>query len=402
MPKLASADDGQLRRRQRWPWWPLLPLYPYGRRRTLVRELVPDQVWAFEQVQGVWYVAVPIRMTVLRVRAGLVLYAPVAPTTEVLEALAALERRYGPVCTIVLPSASGLEHKLPVPAMARAYPTSTVWVTAHQWSFPLPLPLPWLGFPAGRTRVLLQDGVPHGDELDWCPLGPLDLGLGTFLEIACLHRSTGSLLVTDALVAISAEPPPVMALDPTPMLFHARERGDEPMEDSPERRRRGWLRLVLFANYLRPEPLTIPPLKEVLGQALAPGCRSPQSHFGLYPFRWQPGWQAQAEALTGSALGADPVPQVAAVLERLVFVRARGALVQWLQELARLKGVKQLIPAHYSAPVPISAEQLRMMALELEHRKWAPSQGSWSLLAAIDGSLLALGLVPGDDRAAKH
>ncbi len=37
---------------QRWPWWPLLPLYPYGRRTTLVRELIKDQVWSFEQLQG--------------------------------------------------------------------------------------------------------------------------------------------------------------------------------------------------------------------------------------------------------------------------------------------------------------------------------------------------------------
>ena len=50
---------------ERWPWWPLLPLYPYGRRRTLVRELIPGQVWSFEQLLGVYYVAVPIRMTVL-------------------------------------------------------------------------------------------------------------------------------------------------------------------------------------------------------------------------------------------------------------------------------------------------------------------------------------------------
>ena len=58
---------------QHWPWWPLLPLYPYGRRPTLVRELVPGQVWSFEQLQGIFYVAVPIRMTVLRLREGLML-----------------------------------------------------------------------------------------------------------------------------------------------------------------------------------------------------------------------------------------------------------------------------------------------------------------------------------------
>ncbi|NDC36317.1 MAG: DUF4336 domain-containing protein [Synechococcaceae bacterium WB9_2_112] len=105
---------------ERWPWWPLLPLYPYGRKATLVRELVPGQVWGFEQLQGFYYVAVPIRMTVLKLRQGLLLYAPVAPTAAVRRALGQLEAIHGPVQTIVLPSSSGLEHKLPVPAMARA------------------------------------------------------------------------------------------------------------------------------------------------------------------------------------------------------------------------------------------------------------------------------------------
>ena len=122
---------------QSWPWWPLLPLYPYGQRRTLVRELIPEQLWSFEQLQGIFYVAVPIRMTVARVPGGLMLYAPVAPTAEVRRALVDLEQRYGPVRSIVLPTASGLEHKLPVPAMARAFPQAEVWVTPGQWSFPL-------------------------------------------------------------------------------------------------------------------------------------------------------------------------------------------------------------------------------------------------------------------------
>jgi len=69
---------------QRWPWWPLLlPLYPYGRRRSLTRCLIPEQIWAVEQLQGVCYVAVPIRMTVVSISHGLMLYAPVPPTGEV-------------------------------------------------------------------------------------------------------------------------------------------------------------------------------------------------------------------------------------------------------------------------------------------------------------------------------
>jgi hypothetical protein len=37
---------------QRWGFWPLLPLYPYGRRRTLLSELIPGQLWSLEQLQG--------------------------------------------------------------------------------------------------------------------------------------------------------------------------------------------------------------------------------------------------------------------------------------------------------------------------------------------------------------
>jgi hypothetical protein len=383
-----SADP----RRQRWPWWPLLPLYPYGRRRTLVRELIPERLWAFEQLQGVWYVAVPIRMSVVRVPDGLLLYAPVAPTTELLEALRELEGRWGPVRAIVLPTASGLEHKLPVPAMARAFPAAQVWVTARQWSFPLNLPGAWLGFPPGRTRVLLEEGVPYPEQLAWSALGPLDLGLGCFLEVACLDRASGALLLTDALVSIPAEPPALFDLDPTPLLFHARERGSEPLRDDPEQRRRGWARLVLFANYLRPAPLAVPPLAEVLREAFAPGCRSARAHFGLFPFRWQPGWEQEAEAL----LGSQGRPQVAAVLERLVFPRQRAALLAWLRQLEACGEPRWLVGAHYAAPVPLEPGALAGLADALEKRDWAVDGGSWAFLASIDRALVRAGVVPGD------
>ena len=376
---------------QRWPWWPLLPLYPYGRRRTLVRELVPDRVWSLEQLQGVFYVAVPIRMTVVRLRQGLLLYAPLPVTAELLAALRELEERCGAVCTIVLPTASGLEHKLPTPALARAFPQATVWVAPGQWSFPLRLPASWLGFPATRTRVLFEQGLPHEDELTWRPLGPLNLGLGTFMEVACLHRASGALLVTDALVGITADPPAVFQADPTPLLFHARDRGDQPLSDSSEQRRRGWQRLVLFASYLRPARLQVPGWREVLAQAFAPGLRNPRSHFGLYPFRWRDDWQEEFRALVPEG---EPVAQVAPVLERLVFPRCREALVAWIRELATLDGLRWLVPAHYEAPLPCSAASLRALADGLERRPWAPDAGSWTTLARIDRTLLNLGLVP--------
>ncbi|MEY4770878.1 MAG: hypothetical protein RLZZ346_133 [Cyanobacteriota bacterium] len=391
LPPASAVSAPPTNADQRWPWWPLLPLYPYGRRPTLVRELIPEQLWSFEQLQGVFYVAVPIRMTVARVRGGLMLYAPVAPTAQVRRALLDLEQRYGPVQSIVLPTASGLEHKLPVPAMARAYPEATVWVTPGQWSFPLNLPASWLGFPRRRTRVLGDQGYPHSDALQWLSLGPLDLGLGRFQEFSCLHRSTGALLITDALVAINPQPPELFDADPTPLLFHARDRGDQPLTDSPELRLKGWQRLALFASYLRPEALSVPPLPQLLAQAFRPGCRDARSYFGLYPFHWSRSSAAVFAELQGQAVGGL---QVAPVLERLVFPRAQALLLAWLRRLAELPELRWLVPAHYDAPVPCTGEQLLQLAQALEQRAWAPSQGDWTYLAGIDGLLLRSGVVP--------
>ncbi len=378
---------------QRWAWWPLLPLYPYGRRPTLMRELVPNRVWCFEQLHGVWYVAVPIRMTAVKVEGGLMLYAPLPATKEVIGGIRALENAHGPVLSIVLATSSGLEHKLPVASLMRACPQATLWISERQWSFPLQLPSSWLGFPAGRTKTLGQDGFPHPAQLDWIPLGPIDLGLGTFHELACVDRASGALLVTDALVSIPAAAPSIFELDPTPLLFHGRERGYEPLGDTLERRQKGWKRIVLFANYFRPEAVSVPSLPELISDSWAAEQRSPRTHFGLYPFRWSEDWEVQADRLIHppeAAIGFGVAP----VLERLVFVRSQSLVLAWLRRLASVGDLNLLIPAHYGE-VPLSSSQVfGDLADQIEQRSWAPSEGSWQLLATIDRLLVRSGLVP--------
>jgi len=49
-----------------WRFWSTVPIYPYSRRRTIRREILKDTIWTFEQVQGIFYVVVPIRMTVIK------------------------------------------------------------------------------------------------------------------------------------------------------------------------------------------------------------------------------------------------------------------------------------------------------------------------------------------------
>jgi hypothetical protein len=377
---------------QGWSWWPLLPTYPYGKRLSRFTELIACRAWAVEQFHGIWYVAVPIRMTVLRLdQGGLLLYSPLPPTQEVLNFIRKLESTHGYVRTIVLASSSGLEHKTSLPALARAFPNSDIWISAQQWSFPLDLPLSWLGFPRSRTHVLFKDGLPHSDEIDWLALGPLNLGLGTFLEVACHHRSSGVLLITDALVSIPKQPPILFDLDPNPLLYHARDSGSEPMLDTPQQRLKGWQRIVLFANYLRPHLLQVRGFLPLVNDFLAADDRKAVNHFGFYPFLWPNGWLADVDEF----FAASPLPiRIAPVLERLVFVRARHSFVAWLRDLALLADEFALIPSHYDAPVLISSHILEQLAESIETRPWAPDHGSWQVLARLDALLLRYGLVP--------
>ena len=380
-------------RSRRWAWWPLLPLYPYGQRRTVIRELVPNCLWTFEQLHGVWYVAVPIRMTLIRVGDALLVYAPIPPTEEVVASLRDLEKVHGSIRAIVLGTSSGLEHKLPVPALARAFPGATIWLSPRQWSFPIQLPSSWIGFPRDRTKILFQDGVPYPDQLAWIPLGPLDLGLGTFLDVACLDRATGTLLVTDSLVSITTAPPPLFDDDPTPLLFHARDEGSEPLTDTPANRSKGWRRIVLFANFFRPASVSVPSLPILMRDLFSPECCNARSHYGFYPFRWSETWQEESDELLGDFQEQHFPFRLAPVLERLVFPRAKSIFLSWLKDLSNRNEIRQLISAHYHAPQSITPQHLANYADLLEKSAWAPSEGSWKTLASIDRSLLRLGVV---------
>ena len=106
--------------------------FPSASRATVRRELVPGRMWSFEQVQGVIYVHVPVRMTVVALDGGgLFVYAPVAPTQECLRLVTELEDQYGRVAHILLPTLA-LEHKAFAGAFAASRPEATLWVANAQ------------------------------------------------------------------------------------------------------------------------------------------------------------------------------------------------------------------------------------------------------------------------------
>ncbi|WP_204150332.1 DUF4336 domain-containing protein [Leptolyngbya sp. CCY15150] len=338
-----------------WPFWPIVPIYPYGQRRTLRQEVVPDWIWTFDQCQGILYVIVPIRMTVVRLEAGgLLVYAPIAPTRECMRLLRDLEARYGQVQHIILPTVSGIEHKVFVGPFARQCPEAQVWIAPDQWSFPVNLPLSWLGLPRQRTRALPMSGnTPFAQEFDYAILGPINLGLGPFEEVALFHRRSRTLLVTDCVVSVPEQPPAIIQQDPYPLLFHAKDHGGEIVEDQMRSRLKGWKRIVLFAFYFRPSALEVVGTLQSIQDAFKASDRSRKAYFGWYPFRWQDTWEASFETLR-----ANGQLFVAPILQTLILNRAPVETLNWVERVARWD-FQRIIPCHLDAPIQATPEQFR-------------------------------------------
>ncbi|MBD2163284.1 DUF4336 domain-containing protein [Calothrix membranacea FACHB-236] len=346
-----------------WFFWFTLPLYPYGERRTIRKEVIKDTIWTFDQMQGIFYVVVPIRMTVVKLETGgLLVYAPVAPTPECIRLVNELAAEHGDVKYIILPTISGLEHKVFVGPFARFFPQAQVFVAPSQWSFPLNLPLSWLGLPRKRTQILPADSkkTPFADEFDYAILGPIDLGPGRFAEVAFFHKRSHSLLVTDAVISVPEEPPAIVQLDSYPLLFHAKDNAGDIVADNQANRRKGWQRIALFALYFRPSVLNIPGFGEVLRDANKAPERSKKAYFGLYPFKWQADWQRSFDALRG-----DGRLFVAPILQTLILNRAPQETINWANKVASWN-FEWIIPCHFDAPIKAQPHQFRQAFSFLE------------------------------------
>lgn len=383
-----------------WPFWPTVPIYPYDKRRTIRLEVVKDRVWTFEQVQGIFYVVVPIRMTVVKLdEGGLLIYAPVAPTRECVRLVNELVVEYGEVKFIILPTISGIEHKVFVGPFARCFPNAQVFVAPHQWSFPLNLPLSWLGLPAKRTQKLPENSsqTPFANQFEYKILGPIELGPGRFEEVAFFDKTSRTLLVTDAVVSVPENPPVIVQIDSYPLLFHAKDKASDIIEDNSANRRKGWQRISLFALYFQPSVLEVVKWGDVFRNALKAPDRSRQAYFGLFPFKWKQEWERSFEALRGEGR-----LFVAPILQTLILNRAPRETLDWADGVASWNFVR-IVPCHFDSPLPVGPFQFRQAFSFLEKQP-AVSGGvfgsntyplpeeDFKLMREIDGRLR--GIVP--------
>ncbi len=385
-----------------WPFWLAMPLYPYGRRQTLCTEVVKDKVWAFDQVQGIIYVTVPIRMSVVKLDAGgLLIYAPVAPTPECIRLVKNLVEQHGDVKYIILPTISGLEHKVFVGPFARRFPNAQVFVAPNQWSFPVNLPLSWLGFPSKRTQILPSDSskAPFADQFDYAILGPIELGPGRFGEVAFFDKRSRTLLVTDSVLSVPEEPPEIVQLDPYPLLFHAKDDAFEVVEDTEANRRKGWQRISLFAFFFQPSALEVVKMGQSIRDTFKAPDRSKQSYFGWFPFKWKDDWKQSFDALRGGGR-----LFVAPILQTLILNRGPRETIDWAEQVASWN-FQRIVPCHFDAPIEAEPRQFRQAFAFLEkqpslsedfsgNRSHSLPEEDFEFLRALEENLNRIGITP--------
>ncbi|MFN5595260.1 MAG: DUF4336 domain-containing protein [Aphanizomenon sp.] len=383
-----------------WRFWPVVPIYPYGERRTICKEVIKDTIWIFDQLQGIFYVVVPIRMTVVKLeKGGLLVYAPVAPTGECVRLLNELISKHGNIKYIILPTISGIEHKVFVGPFARRFPTARVFVAPGQWSFPINLPLSWLGLPGKRTHILPENSqeAPFAEDFDYAILGPIDLGLGKFAEVAFFHKRSHTVLITDTIVSVPAEPPAIVQLDPYPLLYHAKDQAFDMITDTPANRLKGWQRVTLFALYFSPSVLEVPTWSQVWRDAKKAPERSRKAYFGFFPFQWRENWQDSFDILRGNGR-----IFVAPILQSLILNRAPQETINWADKVAKWD-FQWIIPCHFDAPIKAESQQFRQAFGFLEKQpvggfvssnSYLLPEDDFKLLRNIDAGLNKFGIVP--------
>lgn len=354
---LANPFDAQaeITKDSIWPLWPALPVAPYARRRT-IRKQIADGVWTFDQLIGIYYVHVPIRMTVVRSGDGLLVYAPVAPTKECLKLVKELTDQYGPIKYIILPSVA-VEHKVNAGPFARNFPEAEFYVTDRQYSFPVALPSAFLGLPKwtkqlpsssslGDTPNIFGEGI----EYEVLTVKP---GPGSqFQDVALFHKSSKTLLICDAVFATTSEPPAILTEEPEytrALLFHARESKNDIVVDTPEARRKGWRRIVLLFNFFFPGSgtgnLGLGPIVDAL---TTPGYKDGWG--GWKPFSWK-----ESEVKDFEVFSAGGKPTVLPIIQ-IILSRGPKEVSEWLAKVTQWKFVR-VIPAHLDSPLAIGPKE---------------------------------------------
>lgn len=370
--------------------WGILPVGTYKSKKTLMKEIVPGKIWTLDQKFGILNVQVPLRMTVVKLSdGGLWCYNPVAATQEVVSMLKGLIEEYGPLKHIVVGSVA-LEHKVYAGVLAQKLPDTRVWLQPGQYSFPTDLPNSFLGFPSSRTKTIPKSAAEAPEDwkdFDFLTLGPLISKDGAFGETVFLHKGTKTLIVTDTVLEVTEEVPEICAIDPQPLLYHARDTVTQVVENTEEVRKRGWRRIALFGLFFTPSAIDIKDA-DVAFKERRPEIDS--DFIGIYPWDWVRDDKASFDALTGGLL-------VAPILQTLILNREPIEVLDFADAVSKWN-FERIIPAHFKNDLKYNGSDFRRAYTFLEEAgepkgQPKPLAGDLKLLRDAEQSLLISGAI---------
>ncbi|KAK9105156.1 hypothetical protein Scep_022000 [Stephania cephalantha] len=304
------------------------PLGPFLNRCTIRTEAVKNLIWMFEQEQALGFssVSTNIRMTVIKLKSGgLWVHAPIAPTKECIKLVKELG---APVEHIVLPTFA-YEHKIFVGPFSRKFPRAQIWVAPRQWSWPLNLPLEFVGIFRAKTLVDEDLSTPWSDEIEQKLLSSPEVGIGPYVEVAFYHKRSRTLLVTDGVIFVPRQPPECISKESllasaknglaVKILSKGKDVPDEPVIDNQVNRQKGWERMVLQILFLGPSNLLEP---------------------------------------TASFAQMSQKLIVSPIVKTLVFSKVPEKVRDWIDRINRDWAFRRIIPAHFAAPINASRSEL--------------------------------------------
>lgn len=376
--------------------WGILPVGTYKKKKTIIETIIPGTIWTLDQKFGILNIQVPLRMTIIKLSSGgLFVYNPIAATRECLDYVRGIEQETGEKVKYIVVGSVALEHKSYAGVFAQKFPDAEVWLQPGQYAFPVNLPDTFLGFPVSRTKTIPLD--PHDpsipaawkDEFSFATLGPIISRDGAFGETVFCHKPTKTLLVTDTAIQVTDEVPAIFETDPGPLLFHARDSVADKVEDTPEVRKRGWRRVVIFGLYFMPSAIIIKDINVALEE------RRPDinpAFAGLYPWEWVGDEKSSWEALTGKGK-----PLVAPILQTLLLNRSPLEVLDFADRVGSWD-FDRIIPAHLKNNLRFNGKDYRDQFSFLEVKGVpdgfpVPLKADLQLLLDAEENLVASGAI---------
>ena len=284
-----------------------------------------------------------------------------------------------------------LEHKATLGPFAQYFPRATIWIQPGQWSFPVQLPIEFLGVAQknDRLRILPSSQFLHGEksleeevasipeprykywakkqpipewavDLDYETLGPLIFqSVGAYSETAFYHKSTTTLIITDCVCSVTQTPPKIIQEDPRALLFHARDSIRDIVKDDEATREKGWRRMVQFGLVFFPSQIEVVPFGKALAEAgnIDPSMTSlgvgvvPAN---LYPWTWH---DNNADLANFNAISQNGKLFCPPILTKLILDREPQKTLDWVDRITKRFGFTHVIPGHLNNYVKASPKE---------------------------------------------